>query len=415
MSISKLVVYCYLPGETTAVPAGLFEHDHKSGIGIFYYGTRYQERRNAVSVDPVSLTLGRNIEPVDLNGGIYGAFRDASPDYWGRLVIASRLQCPVESVSEVDYLLEANATRVGNLDFRKTIEEPEPEFCPPQFQDIKDLLDASSELEKGHLVDERIRILLEQGSSLGGARPKCTVEMNSELWLAKFPSKNDSISIPRLEYATMTLAGECGLNVPELKLVTIGERDVFLIRRFDRISNSGAWERRGFISALSLSEWDERDRARWSYRTVADRIRKYSVRVKDDLQELFMRIVFNIMVHNIDDHPRNHGFLYENNGVSLSPLFDVVPALIRAGIGSEFYLAMGIGEAGRLASISNLCSVAPVFNLSIKTAEELAKDMSMKVSSLWRKIFFGIGFNEHELDILAPSFDVASEYDKRIK
>ncbi len=405
MSLTRLIVFCYLPGKIKAVPAGLFEHDSDSGVGIFRYGLKYQERSNAIPVDLVALPLGVDIQPVKSNNGLYGAFRDASPDYWGRLVIAAGLKCPVEAVSEVDYLLAANATRVGNLDFRKDLDEPEPELRPPQFHDIKDLLNAACELEQGHPVNDRIRLLLEQGSSLGGARPKCTIELDGELWLAKFPSKNDSISIPRMEYATMRLASECGLNVPEVRFMPIGEHGVFLIRRFDRMVESGGWIRRGFISALSFAEWDERDRTGWSYKTVAERIRKYSVAPEEDLHELFMRIAFNILVHNTDDHPRNHGFLYEKSGVSLSPLFDVVPTLTRYGVGSEFYLAMGIGREGRLASLDNLCSVAPAFNFSIAEAKEITADMKKKVLSLWGKIFYEAGFNENEMEILAPSFE----------
>jgi serine/threonine-protein kinase HipA len=404
MSISRLFVFCYLPGEAEAVPAGVFEHDDQTAIGMFHYGDKYLERRNSLSVDCVALPFGELPLPVELNGGLYGAFRDSSPDYWGRLVIASRLHAPVESVSEIDYLLQANATRVGNLDFRLSLDSAEPKLSPPQYQDIEDLLDASNELEQGNLVNERIRFMLEQGSSLGGARPKCTVELDGELWLAKFPSKNDRISMPRAEYATMKLAGLCGLNVPELRLTQVGERDVFLIRRFDRLAIKDGWERQGFISGLSFAEWDERDRIHWSYRTLADRIRRYSVNVTLDLRELFLRIAFNILVRNSDDHPRNHGFLVEKDGLSLSPLFDVVPALTRVGVGTEFYLAMGIGEKGRLATLDNLCSVSTVFNIKKSEAQELLDIMRSKVTLSWKKMFLDAGFSDSDLDVIAPSF-----------
>ncbi len=404
MSISQLYVFCYLPGELTAVPAGIFEHDDQTGMGVFHYGRKYPERHNAVPVDCVALPFGQSSLPVGLNGGLYGAFRDSSPDYWGRLVIASRLKCPVEAVSEVDYLLQANATRVGNLDFRISLDSGESELSPPQYQDIEDLLNAAYELEQGHLVDERIRFMLEQGSSLGGARPKCTVELDGELWLAKFPSKDDKSSMPRAEYATMKLASMCGLNVPELRLISVGDRNVFLIRRFDRLSVPGGWERRGFISGLSFAEWDERDRTHWSYRILADRIRRYSIAVDADLHELFLRIAFNILVRNSDDHPRNHGFLVERDGLSLSPLFDVVPALTRAGVGTEFYLAMGIGEKGRLATLDNLCSVASVFNVKKSEAENLLDAMRSKIALSWQAMFSDAGFSDSELDVFAPSF-----------
>lgn len=405
MAVSTLYVFCYLPGEVEAVPAGRFDHDDQAGAGSFAYGRRYLERLGALSVDGVTLPLGGDPLPVTLNGGLYGAFRDASPDYWGRLVIASSLRCVAEALSEIDYLTHANATRVGNLDFRVSLDDPEPVLAPPQFQELEDLLNAAASLERGRAIDDRLRDLLEQGSSLGGARPKCTIELDRELWLAKFSSRNDEISIPRLEFATMKLAGLCGLNVPETRVLTIGGRDVFMVRRFDRASASGGWARRGYLSALSLAEWDERDRDRWSYRAVAERIRKYSIHPASDLRELFLRIAFNILVRNTDDHPRNHGFLAEPQGVSLSPLFDVVPALARRGVGSEFFLAMRVGSGGRLATLGNLCSAAATFNLKLAEAEELTEQMQVRIESSWRGMFSATGFTDDDLEILAPSFE----------
>jgi serine/threonine-protein kinase HipA len=408
MALTSLYVFCYLPGEVAAVPAGRFDHDGVTGVGSFAYGRHYVERPGALAVDPVALPLGVDPMPVATNGGLYGAFRDASPDYWGRLVIASGLKCPVESLSEVDYLLHANATRVGNLDFRAALDAPEPTLGPPEFQEMKDLLMAADDLEAGRMVDERRRLMLEQGSSLGGARPKCTVQLDGELWLAKLPSRNDRINMPRLEFGTLRLAVRCGLDVPEIRLRTIGGRDVFLARRFDRQAGGGGWARRGYLSALSLAQWDERDRDRWSYRSIAERIRKYSLRPSDDLRRLFCRIAFNILVRNTDDHPRNHGFLVEQGGLILSPLFDVEPSLARPGVGADYFLAMSIGPQGRLAALGNLRSVAATFNLKPVDADDLILRMQTGVATGWRDELGKVGFDDRELDVLAPSFETTA-------
>lgn len=405
MAVNSLYVFIYLPGEVTAVPAGRFDHDDADGVGRFAYGRRYVNRPEALAVDAVALPLGVDPLPVATNGGLYGAFRDASPDYWGRLVIASGLKCPPEALSEVDYLLHANATRVGNLDFRLSLDAPEPELAPPAFQVMDDLLIAADDLEAGRPVDERRRLVLEQGSSLGGARPKCTVQLDGDLWLAKLPSRNDRISMARLEFGTMNLARRCGLNVPPLRLETICGRDVFLTRRFDRESASGGWARRGYLSALSLAQWDERDRDRWSYRTIVERIRKYGVQPAADLRELFMRIAFNILVRNTDDHPRNHGFLVEQGGIVFSPLFDVEPALTRPGVSSEYFLAMSVGAQGRLAALENLRSSAASFNLKPGDADELIQAMRTCVATSWREELGKAGFDDDTLDMLAPSFE----------
>ncbi len=408
MASTSLYVFCYLPGEASAVPAGRFDHDGVAGVGTFAYGRRYVNRPGALAVDPVALPLGADPLPVETNGGLYGAFRDASPDYWGRLVTASGLKCPMESLSEMDYLLHANATRVGNLDFRASLDATEPTLGPPEFQEMEDLLIAAGDLEAGRPVDERRRLMLEQGSSLGGARPKCTVQLDGELWLAKLPSRNDRISMPRLEFGSMKLAARCGLDVPEIRLRTIGGRDVFLTRRFDREAVGGGWARRGYLSALSLAQWDEHDRDRWSYRSIAERIRKYSIRPSDDLRRLFLRIAFNILVRNMDDHPRNHGFLVEQGGLILSPLFDVEPALARPGVGSEFFLAMSIGPQGRLAALGNLRRAAATFNLKPVDAADLILRMQTCVATGWREELGKAGFDDSELDILAPSFGKAA-------
>ncbi|MCK4303147.1 MAG: HipA domain-containing protein [Candidatus Eisenbacteria sp.] len=405
MATTTLYVFCYLPGLLDAVPAGRFEFDAVAGVGVFAYGRRYLQRATAMSLDCVALPLGGEVLPVTINGGLYGAFRDASPDYWGRLVVASGLKCPVEALSEIDYLVRANATRVGNLDFRPSLEAPEPSLAPPQFQDLADLLEAADSLADGRYVDEPLRVMLEQGSSIGGARPKCTIELDGELWLAKFPARNDQLSIPRLEFGIMELASLCGLNVPETRLETIGQRQVFLTRRFDREAVAGGWSRCGYLSALSLAEWDERDRDKWSYRTVAERIRRYAIRPQANLRELFLRIAFNILVRNTDDHPRNHGFLIRQEGLSLSPLFDVVPSLARRGVSTEFFLAMSVGSKGRLAALENLCGASAAFNLQPAKAKVLVEEMKDRVVTSWRAILSNVGFANHELDILAPSFD----------
>jgi serine/threonine-protein kinase HipA len=406
MTIKNLYVFIYLPGEVTAVPAGRFDHDDDAGVGRFAYGRRYLDRPEAIAVDAVALPLGAQPVPVATNGGLYGAFRDASPDFWGRLVIASGLRCPPEALTEVDYLLHANATRVGNLDFRFALDAAEPQLAPPTFQDMEDLAIAASDLEAGLPVDERRRLILEQGSSLGGARPKCTIQYDGELWLAKLPARHDRISMPRLEYGAMKLAGLCGLQVPPIRLENVGGRDVFLSRRFDREAVPGGWARRGYLSALSLAQWDERDRDRWSYRSIAERIRKFSVRPAADLRELFLRIAFNVLVRNTDDHPRNHGFIVEPDGLALSPLFDIEPALARSGVSSEFYLSMSIGPQGRLARLDNLRAVAGAFNLKNAEANELIRQLHETVASNWRHIMSSVGFDEAALEMLAPSFNV---------
>jgi serine/threonine-protein kinase HipA len=401
MVAKEIIVFIHLPGESTAVPAGLFSHDSDSEVGTFVYGSRYLERANAMPVDPVSLPLGIVPAPVTTNRGIYGAFRDASPDYWGRLVIAAELNTAPENISEPDFLLAGNATRTGNLDFRLSPYAPEPKLAPPHFNQLSGILGAAEDIESGRPAESHILHLLRQGSSMGGARPKCTVEWKNALWIAKFPSKGDTINIPRIEYATMKLAQACGIEIPEVQIVPAPEKDIYLIRRFDRKKSSGGWLRQGFISSLSLMRQDERDRLDWSYPAIASVMRQHCP--ASDIQQFFRRMLFNILVRNTDDHPRNHGFLSEENSLRLSPAYDIVPSFVQQGVSTEFKLAMSVGERGREANIENALSLCGQFGLSRQNAQATANEMLRKTAK-WRKHFSDCGVPEREISLLEPSF-----------
>lgn len=399
----KAYVFIYLPGETAAVPAGVFTHYPDDGIGRFAYGRRYLERPGALPVDPVALPLGGRPRDVSANGGLYGAFRDASPDYWGRLVLSAELKIAPEALNEIDYLLQANASRIGNLDFRESLDQGEPPMSPPAFQDLGELLEAASLLQEGELVSQDLLRLLEQGTSVGGARPKCTVEMEDALWIAKFPARGDTINFPRLEHTTLALANACGITVPATRLVQAGGRDVMLIKRFDREKRGAGYQRFGFLSALSLMEWDEWDRPAWSYPALADRMRATTLAQPEELRELFRRMVFNVLVRNTDDHPRNHGFLWSGKGLSLSPAYDIVPNPTRPGVSTEFSLCMALGERGREASLENALSMSPRFGLSREEAEKVVDEMRRCVSP-WEEHYREHGLSAGDLEAIRGCF-----------
>lgn len=403
----KAYVFIYLPGETAAVPAGLFTHYPDDGIGRFAYGRRYLERPNALPVDPVALPLGGVPRDVATNGGLYGSFRDSSPDYWGRLVIAAEARTPPEAMDEMDFLLRANASRIGCLDFRASLEQGEPGVGPPGFQSLAELLDAASELAAGKQVRQDMLRLLEQGSSVGGARPKCTVELDDALWIAKFPARDDTVNFPRVEYATMTLAERCGITVPTMRVVAVGGRDVLLVKRFDRLKAGGGYQRFGFLSALSLMEWDERDRTQWSYPALADRMRATILAQRAQTGGLFRRMLFNVLCRNTDDHPRNHGFLWGERAPALSPAYDIVPSLARPGVTTEFSLSMSLGEKGREASLDNVVSMHARFGLTRSDAEQVIDQMRACVAN-WEPHFISCGVSGADRDAVRASFAVAT-------
>jgi serine/threonine-protein kinase HipA len=400
-------VFIYLPGETTAVPAGVFTHYPDDRVGRFAYGRRYLERPNALPVDPVALPLGGLAKEAVANGGLYGSFRDASPDYWGRLVLAAELKTAPEALTEMDYLLQANASRVGNLDFRTSLEQGETPMSPPAFQVLDDLLAAASLLQAGERVSQDLLRLLEQGTSVGGARPKCTVELEDALWISKFPARGDTVNFPRLESATLDLARACGIIVPETRLVQAGGKDVLLVRRFDREKTTAGYLRSGFLSALSLMEWDEMDRPAWSYPALADRMRATVLAQPEQLHQLFRRMVFNVLSRNIDDHPRNHAFIWGETGLALSPAYDIVPAPTRPGVGTDFTLSMALGERGREASLVNALSMSPRFGLTQDDAKRVVIEMQERVAH-WEEHYMEHGLSDADIEAIRGCFSLSS-------
>lgn len=415
MISSDLAVFAYLPGETTAVPAGLLSLQEEGatlhGAG-FVYGLRYLDRPNAIEIDPVSLGLRdrgavRGIELHPVPGlALFGAIRDAAPDAWGRRVIEARRKVPLNSLPESEYLLAAGSNRVGALDVRSGLSVGE---APGELGDVRKLdyfLEAAHRIEDGLPVPARLEAFFDAGSALGGARPKATVaDAEGKLWLAKFPSRSDSYNIPVVEAATLRLAGAAGLAVPLIELVEIAHRrHVMLIERFDRVGNVGAMTRRHFISALTLLGCPEQDSPNRNYSDIADALRRHGVarNVAADLEELFARMVFNILVTNDDDHLRNHGLLWEPEarGWVLSPLYDVVPRPTHA---AERYLHLGIGPQGRLASLANAMGWAARFGLTHAKALDVI-DGIWRVVREWKGRFEEYGVPPDEIDKVSSAF-----------
>lgn len=401
--LKRVYVFIYPPGELEAVPAGILEYDTIERVGKFTYGTLYSQKIDAIAVDPIQLPLGKFIDPTSENNGLYGAIRDASPDYWGRLVIADSLHAPVESVDEIQFLLESNASRVGNLDFRSELTDREKLYSPPSFQHLEALLTASDRLQRSESVSDDLRQLLKQGTSMGGARPKCCVEVDGSLWIAKFPARNDSWSNAKVEMATMSLAARCGINTPEMRTIDIGGRDVLLVNRFDRAPAPGGFSRIGFLSALSFSQWDESDKHEFSYPTIAAKMRQAIAEPRAAMANLYQRMIYNIFCRNTDDHPRNHGFLVRGTRLDLSPAYDITPTPARAGVGSSFNLAMGVGPEGRWATLANALKSAPQFGLTREAATSLIVQMSQKVAA-WTDVFEQSGVVPQDIDRFRHTF-----------
>ncbi len=420
MTSRELAVFAYLPGEPTAVPAGLLTLEEEGATpkgAAFVYGLRYLDRPNALEIDPVSLGLrhkdavrGVVLHPVP-GLTLFGAIRDAAPDAWGRRVIEARRKVPQNSLPESDYLLAAGANRVGALDVRTGLDVGEAAVVLGNIHKLDYFLDAAQRIEAGLPVPARLAAFFDAGSSLGGARPKATVaDAEGKLWLAKFPSQSDGYEVPVVEAATFRLAGAAGLTGPRIDMVELGAgQHILLIERFDRVGVAGAMTRRHFISALTLVGCPEQDSPRKNYADIADALRRHGAarRLAADLDELFARMVFNILVTNDDDHLRNHGLLWdpEARGWVLSPLYDVVPRPTHA---SERFLHLGIGPQGRLATLTNAMGWAARFGLTRDKALAIV-DRLWRVVREWKGRFEDYGVSAAEIDKVSSAFRHARE------
>lgn len=397
-------VYIQLPNSFDTVTLGRLKWEKagaNSEVGSFIYGKSYLKNANAIALDPFNLPLEEREFQVTINEGIHGPIRDASPDSWGRYVIQKNTAS--DQHDPMGYLLNSAGDRIGALSFGFGKVPPAPLRSFNKTIDLERLIQAAHKLENDLPLDDAERALLMAGPSAGGARPKTTVESENNLWIAKFPAANDKQNFSKIEFATMKLAKKCGLNVPDIKLISVGTQDVFLIKRFDRVYNHKKQDyyRHHFVSGLTLLNVDENDREKWSYVDLADQMRRWIVNPSSDLHELFKRIVFNGLVSNTDDHPRNHGFINTGNGYMLSPVYDLVP---KPETGSTRYLAMPFGKKGREFNVDNLLSNAEAFDLSKDDAKAIYENLKSTTSN-WRSFFTASGLANADMLYLENAFN----------
>jgi serine/threonine-protein kinase HipA len=398
-------VYIQIPGTLDTVPAALLRVQtlpDGTQIGRFRYGDRYLRRHDAVALDPFQLPLDKTVYEFTRLKGIPGAVRDAAPDAWGRRVIEHKLERNAADLQEIDYLLHGPQDGAGCLSFGLKAEPPAPKRPYNRTHQLAELIAATKAIEQGRPVAAHLLEQLEPGTSMGGARPKATIEDAQHLWLAKFPANEDRFNLQRVEYATLDLARRCGLSVTQTRLQAVGGADVLMLQRFDRDHTDNGYLRFGLVSGLTVLDAGDShlDRDRWSYPLLADNLRRWSDKPEADCAELFRRMVFNAAVTNNDDHPRNHALLRRHSGWRLSPAYDLVPTPVLSLERRD--LALTIGTYGRTASLYNLLSQAGHFGLSAQEARAEI-DRLVAVVRQWRKTFVACGVSTRDVDHIAPA------------
>lgn len=364
-----------------------------------------------VFLDPdLALYGGRQYTP--LNKTQFGLFSDSCPDRWGRLLMKRKeaIQARKEDrkprqLTESDYLLGVyDESRMGALRF--CLQEGGPflscdqAMATPPWVTLRSLEAASLSFEKAEdgLGEVWLKQLLAPGSSLGGARPKATVQApDGSLWIAKFPSKNDEHNSGTWEKVVHDLARMCGLDVPESKLETFSKNGgTFLVKRFDRDGT----RRIHFASAMTLL--GKTDGASGqdgsSYLDLMSFIRSNGAMPQKDLLELWKRIVFNMAVSNTDDHLRNHGFLLTEDGWRLSPMYDVNPV----PYGDQ--LSLNVSEDDATISMELALDVASLFGLEGKDASRISESICSMVRDNWIRLATQYGLGRSEIELMRPAF-----------
>ncbi len=342
----------------------------------------------------------------------FGIFLDSMPDTWGRTLMKrreiqlakSKGQNP-KTLYDIDYLLGVfDETTMGafrfKLDPNEDFLDNDSEKSTPPWSTVRELQQAVVHYENdtdNEAINKWLKILIAPGSSLGGARPKANVlDEKNQLWIAKFPSKNDTIDKAAWEYLTYQLAIKAGIEMAECKIEKVsGKYHTFFTKRFDRMGK----ERIHFSSAMTMTGNNE-DTIKSqpaSYLDIVEFIQNYGCKVNENLHQFWRRIVFNIAVSNTDDHLRNHGFILTDEGWVLSPAYDLNPSIDKDG------LALNIDMDNNVLDFELAKSVGVFFRLNQSEMDNILNEVFNSVKQ-WKEIASKIGISRSEQELMQAAF-----------
>jgi len=373
----------------------------------FEYHAGWLDDASHYSLEP-ALPLGRGaFAPAD-DAAIFASISDSAPDTWGRRLMqraerrcAEREKRTVRTLQELDYLLGvSDVSRLGALRFRnvgaETFQSPTSAGVPGLIE-LGLLLQITDRILRDEETEDDLQIIFAPGSSLGGARPKASViDQQNRLAIAKFPKETDDYSVELWESVALTLARHAGIRTPEHELLRVADRPVLLTRRFDRTEDA----RVPFLSALSMLGL--KDGERGSYPELVDALTQYGARAREDARELYRRMVLNILISNVDDHLRNHGFLWSGrNGWTLSPAYDLnpTPVDVRPRI-----LTTNITLDEATCDLDLALTSAELFGISLEEAKGISRQVGAVVST-WRAVAATAGARPSEMRRMASAFE----------
>ncbi len=403
----EIQVHISLDGETCRVGT-LFRQAARGRESVtFQYHENWLTHPACFSLEP-GLGVGKGMFHPGESREMFGSIGDSAPDTWGRRLMqrAERRAAHKEgrvpqTLHEADFLLGvSDVSRLGALRFRlrgdDAFQKPTGEGVPGFIQ-LGRLLASAQRIERDEETDEDLSLIFAPGSSLGGARPKASVvDTAGALAIAKFPKDTDEYSIETWEHIALILAERAGIRVPRHELHRVGDKPTLLSWRFDREGDA----RIPFLSAMSMLQTKDGERA--SYPEIVDELSRHGANARADAVELFRRMVFNILISNVDDHLRNHGFLWAGKaGWCLSPAYDLnpTPTDLKARI-----LTTNISLDEGTCSIELALSQAELFGLSLAAAKAIIGEVGGAVAD-WRGIARQAGQSETQIDRMASAFE----------
>lgn len=386
----------------------LYRQRRRSGETVsFRYHQDWLENPQRFELEP-ALPLTTSTYHPPQGQQIFGTIGDSAPDTWGRQLMRRRERRQAEregrqprTLGELDFLLGvADRSRLGALRFTAEgtdvfLAADEDSVAP--FIALGTLLESVRRIERNEETDDDLRIMFAPGSSLGGARPKASViDPDGRMAIAKFPKDTDEYSIETWEHIALLLAAEAGIKTPKHELHRVNGRAVLVSWRFDRLDET----RIPFLSALSMLQLTDGQRA--SYIEIADELSRLGSRTRADLEELYRRMVFNILVSNVDDHLRNHGFLRTGpEGWCLSPAYDLnpTPTDLKTRV-----LTTTISLDDGTCSIDLALEVHRDFRLKEKRAREIIQEVGQAVQR-WREVAAHVGEPASSIQRMASAFE----------
>jgi serine/threonine-protein kinase HipA len=400
-------VHIDLDGRTREVGLARCNLARGSETILFKYADAWLTDPERFSLEPaLALTRGAYAPPA--GQPIFGSIGDSAPDTWGRRLMqraerrrAEREGRAIRTLTESDYLLSvSDEIRLGALRFRwagdDVFQAPMNDGVPALIE-LGRLLQVTERILRDEETDEDLQLIFAPGSSLGGARPKASViDQHGQLSIAKFPKETDEYSIEAWEEIAFRLADRVGIATPHHELLQVAGKPVLLSRRFDRDGQ----RRIPFLSARAMT--GSKDGETGSYPEIVDALTQHGAQARSDAHALYRRVAFNVLISNVDDHLRNHGFLWlGKTGWSLSPIYDLnpTPTDLKARV-----LTTNINLDEGTCSIDLLEEAAEYFGLGLSPARQIIKEVATATAT-WRDVAKEVGARAAEITRMASAFE----------